>query len=87
MTKVDKNEVKNNKKIIEIKQSWFYNKDRSHMLEFYNIRDHNPAGDHLAVLPWKQIKKEDMQNDAFIEMIRMTNVWKKERNWKKSFLG
>lgn len=87
MTNIDKNKVKNNKKIVENKQKWIYNKDRSHMLEFYNIRDRYPAGDYLAALPWKQIKKEDMQNDAFIEMIRMTKVWKKEKKWKKSFPG
>lgn len=87
MTNIDKNKVENNKKIVENKQKQIYNKDRSHMLEFYNIRDCYPAGDYLAALPWKQIKKEDMQNDAFIEMIRMTKVWKKEKKWKKSFPG
>lgn len=51
MTNIDKNKVKNNKKIVENKQKQIYNKDRSHMLEFYNIRDRYPAGDYLAALP------------------------------------
>ena len=51
MTNIDKNKVKNNKKIVENKQKQIYNKDRSHMLEFYNIRDCYPAGDYLAALP------------------------------------
>lgn len=50
-TKIDKNTREKDKIIVENTQERIYNNDRSNMLEFYYIRDHNPAGDYLAALP------------------------------------